>query len=380
MPDGKFQGSAFGPWEPGKSVPVTVANEMDGFALTLDDGRRWVLPHGSVKLSRGGFDELAIVIEGPADSGEQFHVQLRDEAFLRELANGPGTMRAAARSLISAGQHTSRLWTLSSVVLIGFIVGSIAFVLFGAGYVAERAVAYIPPQLESELGELTTAALLKGRTTVTSGPVFDAINTVWQRVEKGISKSPFPFRLYVCDSAVVNAVAAPGGHVIVFTGLLTKCEAPEELAGILAHECEHAIRRHGVQNLLKSASLSIVLSLLLGDTGGLGQLFRQFGGELLNLSYSREAEREADRGAVAILVAAQIDPRVFPAFFERLGSGAAALEKTLSVVSTHPSNAERSAYLAELFRALPANQSYQPIAVDWAAVKRELKASPPRPD
>ena len=66
---------------------------------------------------------------------------------------------------------------------------------------------------------------------------------------------------------MVNAVAAPGGYIVIFFGLLEKIHAAEELAGVLAHEMQHIIHRHGTRMLFRERSTSMLVSLLAGSGG-----------------------------------------------------------------------------------------------------------------
>ena len=48
--------------------------------------------------------------------------------------------------------------------------------------------------------------------------------------ELQLAQTPYTFRVTVVNSPVINALAAPGGYLIVFRGLLKDTSSPEELA------------------------------------------------------------------------------------------------------------------------------------------------------
>lgn len=48
-----------------------------------------------------------------------------------------------------------------------------------------------------------------------------------------------PFRVYVVDDDVLNAFAAPGGHLVIYREIIDRARDPQELAGVLAHEIAH---------------------------------------------------------------------------------------------------------------------------------------------
>jgi predicted Zn-dependent protease len=84
------------------------------------------------------------------------------------------------------------------------------------------------------------------------------------------------------------------------------------------------------------------LGLLFGGGGGGGASMAQL---LINQSHSREAEREADRLALALLTQAGISTDGFAAFFERQAATAPKLPgaELLGYLLSHPPDPERSA-------------------------------------
>ena len=64
-----------------------------------------------------------------------------------------------------------------------------------------------------------------------------------------------PITVRVIPEKTVNAFAAPGGQVVLFSGLIEKAESPEEVAGVMAHEIAHAIERHPMQTMPRAAGM-----------------------------------------------------------------------------------------------------------------------------
>lgn len=52
----------------------------------------------------------------------------------------------------------------------------------------------------------------------------------------------------------MNAVALPGGNIVVFGGLLENTRSPEELAGVIAHEMQHISKRHVTKRIIEDSS------------------------------------------------------------------------------------------------------------------------------
>ncbi|MDX5418939.1 MAG: M48 family metallopeptidase, partial [Hymenobacteraceae bacterium] len=113
-------------------------------------------------------------------------------------------------------------------------------------------------------------------------------------------KNEFPWTVKIIDDReMLNAFAAPGGQIYVFTGLMQFLEDEDHFAGVLAHEIAHADKRHSIQQLQRDYGIAILLSVALGNNpGALQQIAAQLAGTLAGLRFSRSAETEADNASV----------------------------------------------------------------------------------
>jgi len=99
-----------------------------------------------------------------------------------------------------------------------------------------------------------------------------------------------------------NALALPGGTVIVTDGLVGLFKADERLlAGVIAHELGHVHHRHSLRHLLAGSASSLMVGALLGDVSGVSALVTTAPLVLSTLHYTREAEMEADQYAFDLL-------------------------------------------------------------------------------
>ena len=114
--------------------------------------------------------------------------------------------------------------------------------------------------------------------------------------------------------------------------------------------------------------LRLLVAALL--SGGTEEYVGSSAAKYTELKFSREAEREADREAVARLYAARIDARPMLSMFEKLADSAAREGGAPpEFLSTHPDLGERIASL----QALTVDQPPPlPITMDWKAVKSSL--------
>lgn len=225
------------------------------------------------------------------------------------------------------------------------------------GWVVDR----VPVAQETRLGELVLAQSRARWRLHESGPAVEALRDIGGRLTGG---SPYRYRWLLADAPDINAFAAPGGVIVVFSGLVRQAETPEELAGVLAHEVAHVELRHSLRAAVKGLGLRAALSLVFGE--GAGGTLAGAAADLTELKFSRDAEREADREGLRRLQAARIDPQSMLRFFARLeGAGAGAPPAWLS---SHPPAGERRAALAAQIGAAAA--APQPLRVDWAALQR----------
>jgi predicted Zn-dependent protease len=196
-----------------------------------------------------------------------------------------------------------------------------------------------------EIGRQFVAAALREYRFDTDWEVAGAVSQVGRRLVAGIGADPDTYHFFVVRNPQANAFAIPGGYIFVFDGLLTRLQSEEELAGVLAHEIGHVRRGHFFKNQkqLVAADLAVLAAILLGQGGGAVTAFSLAGAASLQLSYSRENEREADQSALATLPAAGYDPGGLARFFGVLYREEHLLlpENQFPYLATHPGLDER---------------------------------------
>ncbi|MBI3026343.1 MAG: M48 family metallopeptidase, partial [Candidatus Tectomicrobia bacterium] len=169
----------------------------------------------------------------------------------------------------------------------------------------------------------------------------------------------------------VNALAAPGGFIVVFRGLLERTRTAEELAGVLAHEVEHVLQRHATKALVQHVSTGLLFTAVTGDVSGVMAYGLESARVLGALRYSRAAEEEADAEGLQLLLAARVDPAGMIAFFEGMESQRAAAPAVLKYLSTHPATGDRLARLRQLARG---GGQRPPVRLlegyEWADIRR----------
>lgn len=187
-----------------------------------------------------------------------------------------------------------------------------------------------------------------------------ALHLLSDRLAAPLAAELRPRRVVVVRQADANAIALPGGTVMVFSGLLAAAGGPDELAGVLAHEFTHLRLRHPTAALIRAAGVGLTVTLVTGDSSGV-----LAGGAAMALAgaYSRDDEAAADAGAVALLDQAGLDAGGLAAFFRRIAALHAAPPLWLS---THPDPMAR-AQAVEKAGARPGPPAL--TADQWAALR-----------
>jgi len=318
--------------------------------LVLDD---WKL---EVRTANGSLSSRLVDVRirdvGTAESGLEFAwdtehgpvaVQIFDRALLGEIRASRGLQELpqlvalrASRARKSVGR-TIGVMALLVLQLLPLLV--IATFLWNADRIAGAAAARISLEQEVALGTQLFAAMQGPLALQDSGPAYDAVRTIGERLTRG---SRYAYRFHVATNPSVNAFAVPGGIVVVHTGLLQATKRPEELAGVVAHEVQHVELRHSLRGLVKQLGWRGLFVLMTGDFGS--TLVGTAALELTSLRFSRDTESEADNRGFDDLVEAGIDPGGMADFFTVMAAKSGGLTPS-PFLSTHPASAAREAAL-----------------------------------
>lgn len=121
---------------------------------------------------------------------------------------------------------------------------------------------------------------------------------------KPFTHKPFRYRAYVIDGyATPNALALPGGVILMTKEMLGTLHSESEVVAVLAHELGHIERGHcfdAVRFQLLSRKIGSDMLGALAD--GTAQI-------LLRHAYSKTIENEADEYAYSLMVNSKYDPR-----------------------------------------------------------------------
>lgn len=113
-----------------------------------------------------------------------------------------------------------------------------------------------------------------------------------------------------------------------------------ELAALLGHEYSHIKHRHGMKALAQYLARDFLADIFSGDDQS--EKFIKNANQLLGLKYSRALEREADKGAVELLIARKVDLQGMADLFKRMQKWEEANTTQIpEYLSTHPNTDDR---------------------------------------
>ena len=204
-------------------------------------------------------------------------------------------------------------------------------------------------QQEAVLGLESYQQILSQAPTISSGPEFDMVQRVMQRLvtSTGTTGKDFDWRVSVVRSDQVNAFCLPGGKMVVYTGILPVAGGEAPLATVLGHEMAHATSRHGAQRVLQQ---NLTQTAMAGVAGSLSDMDYQQQRAIMGaigagaqygvlMPFSRKHESEADHIGLLYMARAGFDPRESISFWERMEQASRGTPPEF--LSSHPSHGTR---------------------------------------
>jgi predicted Zn-dependent protease len=239
---------------------------------------------------------------------------------------------------------------------------------------------------EIQIGQAATAGFLGASPLHPDASLQRYVNRVGKWLALHSDRPDLPWTFSVMDTETINAFALPGGSILVSSGLLKRLNSEAELAGVLAHEIAHVVKKHQITaiqsaargNLAKSIGSDIASEKIRGG-GAVGQAIKPFAinlvGDLLKDGFflrplDRGLEYEADQLAIVIATRSGYDPYGLVGAMQMLAQYKGDSDAA-SVFATHPSPSER---LGELEKFMPSVEKFarQPQLLE-ARYKQNVK-------
>jgi predicted Zn-dependent protease len=246
---------------------------------------------------------------------------------------------------------------MAALVLLLALIGATA--LWGLPAAAEMLAQRLPPAVDASLGQSMLASLEKRQVLLPTRFSDERLAEINRVMAKVMPDHPrVPIRLLVRDSSQLgaNALALPGGTIVLTDQMVRFIlgkqgvfgdEAVAQLAGVLAHEIGHIQQRHSSRVLTRTSLTAALSATLFGDFSAVAAGVPAV---LMNMSYSREMETEADMYAIKTLQEKDMPLKPLAGLFEALDEMPGAMQaremprwlaKTFDYAASHPATSER---------------------------------------
>ena len=297
-------------------------------------------------------------------------VEFADEAFAQALmARCPDLNRT------EGGSGVTRLVLWSIAAGLSVLLTAIYGVPAASGLLAPL----VPQAIEAQLGRSVDGQIV---TLLDDPPLCNeaagraVLDRLTARLSEGMALPVAP-QVSVRRHKIANALALPGGRVILLSDIIAKARNGDELAGILAHEFGHVAARDPMRSVITAGGTSFLLSLVLGDLTG-STVLVMVGQAAISAGYSRDAERAADAYAVAAVKRAGGDGAALAAILERITDADDEKPDGISFLRSHPFTAERAARIRSLAGEKPTGSGILSEA-EWKSLQG-LCPEPAKPE
>ena len=289
---------------------------MNGIRGFYYDGR--IATRREVMISREGDDlvvrGVGIEMRSPASSVRvspplgslkrtlRFHDgSICEVAATADLAAVLGLKERRLAGLLGSWERSLPL-AFGALLMTALLV--VGLVKYGIPFLARQVAYAIPPATEKILGRDTLGFL--DRMVFSPSRLPEARRKEIEVLFRGMVPDLPGRRTYRLEfrSSVrvgANAFALPSGIIVITDGLEKLARSNDELLGVLAHETAHVRKRHALRQVLQNSASTLVIALITGDVLSITSLSATLPTFLIDASYSRDFEREADDEAVAFL-------------------------------------------------------------------------------
>ena len=351
--------------EPTPPAPVVVpvpalqiaADYFDGRSarahpvqLRLEDGQLWITGNTVA------FNLPAASVQWPERTRHGPRVAQLPSGGSLHCSDGPGwdAWASAAGRTESVVVHVQQSWRWVAASVATLTVLLAVLYVWGVPWLGRVAVAATPLSVDRVIGESALQALDQDLLKPSALPAEQQqrLRAAFERAVAALPPASVPAHRLVFRAGRMgpNAFALPGGTMVLTDALVERVQGDEAvITGVLGHELGHVVHRHGLRLLVQAGVIGALSSVVLGDFSSL-----LAGAPVLlgQASYSRDAEREADAHAVAVLKAAGVSPAVMVSFFEQMAAPEGSAKQPQAqqpkpgtglgiAIASHPADEER---------------------------------------
>ncbi len=238
-----------------------------------------------------------------------------------------------------------------------------------------KATTEIGEKEEIEIGQDLAARLLGAAPLVANEAMQRYLNQVGRWLASQTERPDLPWRFGVLEAPQLNAFATPGGSIFITRGLLERMKSEAELAGVLAHEIAHVLRKHHLKAIQKGAQVELagtaVTQLARQDRNTASrEKLLSTGSELFARGLDKSDELEADRLGVVIAARGGYDAYGLPSVLQTLQAMNPQDSGVALMFKTHPAPGERLDALEKMQPTLDAYAAQPQLTERFAATAR----------
>ncbi len=230
-------------------------------------------------------------------------------------------------------------------LLLGGVLGLLIVIYLVLGFAVDLVIPRLPPGIERHLADLYAQAFAHEEQTPAGRYLQELLEDLVKELPENATGS---YYVHLIPSSQANAVALPGGHIIVLSALIEELNSENELAFILAHELGHFANRDHLRGLGRGLVMTTISAFLFGVDNNITSFLMN---SLLNveMKFSQRQETKADLFALDLLnkryghIAGAVD-------FFRKTAEKDTRSRLAYYFATHPYPADRVATLQEKIR------------------------------
>jgi len=223
------------------------------------------------------------------------------------------------------------------LALAGGLLAIILVLYLILGFAVEMLVPHLSPGIEQAMAVNLLPRMMGKEIDETKSR---ELQPLLDRLQEHCTKLPYHCTIKVSSSPKVNALALPGGTILIFSGLLDTLTSENELAFVLGHEMGHFAHRDHLRGLGRGLVFMAISTALFGPHNQINRLAARFL-NLTELSFSRHQETAADHFALEVLHCAYGHVGGALTFFEKLAAAEHSRYNKVSFFSSHPLTPER---------------------------------------
>jgi predicted Zn-dependent protease len=219
------------------------------------------------------------------------------------------------------------------------IITSLVLGICSASFYTSKALA--ADNGEEQAGRAAAAQIIGAAPLHVSADVQHYVNLLGNSLARA-SGMQYRWHFAVISSDAVNAFAAPGGYVLLTSGLLKLLDSEHELAYVLSHEIAHVARKHHYTVIRRQQLADKTMQELQeGEQDKDVRNVTRMSAQIYARGLDRNAEFEADRLGVEIMTRTGYDPVASIDVLSRLVALQGNDARAQLLFSTHPSPGER---------------------------------------